>query len=136
MTVGNYYIVDFNDAIELFERQMGRGDLPVIDLDPVKWQVMEMFNHVEPLIHLERIVGTMLQHDWLYRKVEFVYTTPMKAKQKKIEMNHYLHSCIMGLGHNLYQRLKEVGLLPTGTERYKVTIRPLDNETYTLRRTR
>lgn len=135
MALGEQYIVNFSEAIDLFQKRMAADDLPTIDLDVVKWRVMEMWEQKYPLRHLELVVDDMLRHDWLYAKEEFVDTTPMRARQKKIQLNQYLRTCLIELGVNLHAKLREMGMLTSGTERYRVTLRPLDNETYTLRQT-
>jgi hypothetical protein len=136
MAVGDNYTIDFSEAIAILEKQLVKDDLPTIDLDPVKWRVMEMFEHVDPMVHLERIIRDILAHDWLYSKVEFVHTTPSRAKREKILLDQYLHACLRQFGLNMYRKLQELGLIVTGTERYKVIIQPMDYETYTLQRTR
>jgi hypothetical protein len=136
VAVGNHYIVNFEEAVITFQRKMAREDLPTIDCDQVKWKILEIFEHIEPLIHLKRLVDEMVRHDWLYSNVEFVHTTFEDALRQRIELNQYLHACIMELGLSMHAKLVELGMLRKGTERYKVTNRPLDNETYTLRQTR
>jgi hypothetical protein len=136
MAVGDHYIVNFEQAVALFQHRLASDELPIIDLDVVKWRTMQMFEHIEPLTHLHRLATEMVQHEWLYSKVEFVDTTPMEAERKKIQLNQYLRDCIVELGNNMYARLKELGMLSKGTERYQVITRPLDNETYTLRQNR
>jgi len=136
MAVGNHYIVNFAEAVNLFQVRLSSPELPTVDLDVVKWQTMQMFEHIEPLTHLRRLADEMIKHDWLYAKVEFVNTTPMEAQQKEMQLKQYLRDCIIEFGTNMHYKLGELGMLTQGTERYKVITRPLDNETYTLQQTR
>jgi hypothetical protein len=136
MAVGEEYIVNFSEASAILQRQLTKSDLPTIDTDQVKWRLLEMFEHVEPLIHLDRIISDMLAHDYLYAKVEFVYTTAARAKQEKIELDGRLRSYLHGFGIRAYQHLKSLGMLNTGYERYKVVSQSIDYETYILQRIR
>jgi hypothetical protein len=137
MAVGDNYIVDFSEAIATLEKQLSKDDLPTFDLDPVKWRILEMFEvpDQDPAVVLERIIRHMLAHDWMYTKVEFVYTTPLQAQREKKLLDDYLHACLRQFGTALYFKLQELGLIVTGTERYKVIVQPSDYETYTLQRT-
>jgi hypothetical protein len=134
MAVGDNYIIDFSEAIAVLQKQLTKEDLPTIDLDPVKWRVMEMFEEDEPVVHLEKIIRHMLAHDWLFSKVEFVNTTRSQARRQKQLLDDYLHACLRQFGLALYRKLQELGLIVTGTERYKVIVSPSDYETYTLQR--
>lgn len=136
MAVDDEYIVNFSEVSEILQRQLTKSDLPTIDTDQVKWRLLEMFEHVDPLIHLERIISDMLAHDWLYARVEFVNTTVARAKQEKIELDGRLRSYLRGFGLRAYQHLKSLGMLNTGYERYKVVLQSLDYETYILQRIR
>lgn len=130
------YIVDFSEAVAAFQRTMAREDLPTIDLDVVKWQVLAIFEQVEPLELLERLATDLVQHDWLFSKEDYFETTPRQAKRAAQELRNYLRRAIIQLGHDYYKKFQEVGMLRTGTERYKITSRPLTNDTYIFHRTR
>lgn len=136
MAVGDNYIVSFTEASAILQHQLAKSDLPVIDAEQAKWRLMDMFEHVEPLVHLERIISDMLAHDWLYTKVDFVYTTPSRAKREKLDLDLRLRSYLQGFGLRAYRHLQEMGMLTTGHERYKVILQSSDYETYTLQRIR
>lgn len=134
--VNKIYIVDFQEAVRAFEKRMAHNELPTVDLDVVKWQVLAVFEQVNPMQKLEQLATELVKHDYLFGKEEFFESTPWDAREADAFLCTYLHEAIVSLGQMFYKKLREVGMFVTGTERYEITSRPLDNETYIFKRTR
>lgn len=132
----NLFIVNFDVAVAGLQRHLSREDLPTIDIDQVKWRVCEIFRHIDPPKHLERIADEMIAHDYLYSKVEFIYTTVEDAKEEERQLKAYLRAGIVEFGTQMLRAMTELGLFERGTERYEVISRPIDHDTYILQRTR
>lgn len=132
MAFGDLYIVNFEEAIALFQHRVARDDIPTIDTDQVKWRVMEMFHHVGPLNQLLLIADDMVRTDYLYSKIDFSDVTFDESFANKQQLDAYLRDCIVELGRNMHGKLSEAGMLYRRTELYEIA-GPIDNETYTLR---
>lgn len=136
MVAEQIYVVDFHDAFHRFKRVVGDPELPTIDADVIMYNVMSIFEQVEPLVHLHRIAADMVKDDYLYSKDEFFDVTPWDAAESDRFVRNYLREAIVDLGLAMYNQLRGLGLIRSGSERYQVTNRPLTDDTYLLKRTR
>lgn len=142
MYEGSVYVVDLEEPVRQLERDLSNHEmleLPTIDLDPLKWQVLEMFLAEEPIAKLEfldKIASHMAQGDMLFDKEEFFESTPWQRREAEQRMRKYIKTSIARFGQNCFIKLQHVGLIITGSERYAVKHQPLTNEIYLFTRLR
>jgi len=130
------YIVDFQEAASAFRQVIGIEELPTIDADMVYWRVLEIFEKIRPLQALHELAKSMVEADYLFAKEEYFETTQWQRDDADRFLRQYLYDAIIQLGESMYRKLQEVGMIVTGTERYKNTARPLTDDTYLFKRTR
>lgn len=142
MSAATVYIVDFNDAFCKFHKVISDPNLPTIDADMLKFNVMDIFMQVDPNVHLHRIANEMVRDDVLYGKEDIAcedgtyFLTKDEISEQEKWMRDYLREAILDLGRSMMANLRATGLIRNGSERYSVVNRSITNDTYLFKRIR
>lgn len=149
MLTERIYLISLQEEAAALEKKLSDPSLPTIDLDMVKWSIMEVFSQIDPHKSLLRLAKEMVRHDWLFSKIDhfsdcvadsdtFIPITREQACERDRQIRDFIRKTLVDFGLAVLNNMQRQGFFHLGTERYTVTSRPLhhDHTTYIFKRTR